>query len=263
MRDRVRVNKNKRRTKISAKFVAIFFILAILFFVTSFSVRQITNSNFFRVKRIKIRGDIGWLEKTTSPLINRNLMNVDLKKVENVLRREHPEIETIVLSKLWPDTIYVRFTLKRPIAIIQGAQDSFLVDSHGFSLSRAKYEKSTDNLPLISGIGRNELERISRLGIDEKLAAAINIIQLFSRPERLGNYKLIRADVSKVSESTFFINKNIASGQCMIQVNVGIGGYVQKLRIFEIFLKKTDFDWSNINYIDLRFKEPIVGLKNG
>lgn len=256
-----RINKIKKKKGSGLKFIAIFLILAIIISVASFSVRQITNSGFFEIKRIKIKGDTGWLEKSVAFLLKKNLLNADLGKAEKILRREHPEIETVVISKLWPDTVYIRFTLKRPLAMLEGSE--LLIDKNGFLLAASKYNGSAGSLPLIYGLTRGEFHKTGRLNSDEKLVSAIAIIQLFSRAQNYGNYRLTKVDVSKVSESAFYIDKKCVSGACAIKVNVGEDSYWSKLGIFKIFLKKADFDWSNVNYIDLRFKEPIVGLKNG
>lgn len=261
MRDRNRTNKPKKKNGTGLKLIAILLILGVIVFVASFLVSQITNSNCFEIKRVKIKGDSGWLEESVRFMLKDNLLNVDLKRSERVLRNEHPEIEAIVLSKVWPDTVYIRFSLKKPLAALEGRQ--LLIDRNGFLLASRKYGDAVTGLPLISGLSRNEINKAQRLDLDDKLFSAIRIIELFSRLENSGNYKLIKADVSKVSESEIFIQKKCRQGDCLIKVNVGEKSYPEKLKIFQIFLKKADFDWSNVNYIDLRFKEPIVGLKNG
>jgi len=261
MRDRNRINRPKKKKGTGFKLIAIGLILGIIVFIASFLVSQITNSNFFEIKRIKIKGDSGWLEESVGFLLKKNLLYADLSKAERVLRNEHPEIEGIALSKLWPDTVYIRFSLKKPLAALEGRQ--LLIDSKGFLLSGRKYADTVTGLPLIYGLNRNDIRGMGRINLDNKLFSAIRIIELFSKLENSGDYKLIKVDISKVSESEILIQKKCRQGDCLIKVNVGENSYSEKLKIFQIFLKKADFDWSNVNYIDLRFKEPIVGLKNG
>ena len=261
MRERNRIKKPNKKKAAGLKLIAVGLILGIIVFVASFLVRQITNSDCFQIQRVKIKGDSGWLEESVGFLLKRSLLYADLSKAERVLRNEHPEIETIVLSKLWPDTVYIRFSLKIPLAALEGRQ--LLIDRKGFLLDGRKYADAVTGLPLIYGLSRNDIRGAGRLYPDNKLLSAVRIIELFSRLENSGNYKLIKVDVSRMPESEIFIQKKCRQGDCLIKVNVGENSYPEKLKIFQIFLKKADFDWSNVNYIDLRFKEPIVGLKNG
>lgn len=261
MRERSRSAKSKKKKAAGLKFIAILIILGIIVFIASFLVSQISNSNFFEIKRVKIKGDSGWLEESVRFMLKNNLLYSDLKRSEKILRNEHPEIERIILTKLWPDTVYIRFSLKKPLVALEGRE--LLIDRNGFLLAARKYGDAVTELPLVYGLSRNEINRVRRLNPDDKLFSAIRIVELFLKLENSGDYKLIKVDVSRVSESEILIQKKCRQGDCLIKVSLGENSYPEKLKIFQIFLKKADFDWSNVNYIDLRFREPIVGLKNG
>jgi cell division septal protein FtsQ len=258
-------NKNNKKSKIGLKFIGLLFILGLLISIINFSASKLINSNFFQINRVKIKGDVGWLEQSVRFLIAKNLFYIDLKKAEAILWREHPELETITLSKLWPDTIYITFSLKKPIAALESSPN-FLIDKNGFLLAKQKYEPKLQNLPILSGINPNQFDRNAqnfRLNPDKKLVSAIELITLFSRSRALSAYQLEKVDVAKLSESTFFIRKNDPQAAVQLKVNIGEGNFKEKIKIFEIFLKKANLDWNTVNYIDLRFKEPLVGLKNG
>ena len=96
---------------------AIFSILVILAILTlNPSFKKIQKSAFFEVRTVVIKGNPGWLEHSVRFLIGKNLFSIDLDKVRNRLKYEHSEIEEISLSRLWPDAIYIKFTLRKAVA---------------------------------------------------------------------------------------------------------------------------------------------------
>ncbi len=251
-----------KRKKVNLFKILLIFSISIVFCLClTCGFKQISNSNFFTIKRVKIKGDIGWLEKSVRFLIGDNLFFVDLGKAKKILINQNPEIDALMLVKFFPDTVYVRFTLKQPVAILEPGQ--LVVDRNGFLLEREKFKSQTiDLLPIISGIPTKQFALKGRL-ISEQWLSALEIINLFGEEQALNDYKLTAVDVKQVSENCFFIKKKTALPQVpAIMVKIGEGNILDKLKMLEFFLKKANLDLDKINYIDLRFKEPIIGLKN-
>lgn len=258
---RSRKIKGSRKTqRINSRFIAAVLILIISFFISVRIWRGVSKSEIFQIKRVKIKGDPGWLEQSVRFLIGDNLLDVDLDKAQNLLKAQHAEIEKVFISKLWPDTLYVRFRLRQPLAIV-GEGEDLLVDRQGWLLSREKYKGEIINLPSIRGISARRLIRKERLNLDEEMLAAFAIIELFSPASVFADFRLIRIDARRVSKCSFLILKDGAEENNKILVKIGEGGYKDKFKMLEIFLKEAKLNWANVNYIDLRFKEPIVGLK--
>ncbi|MEW6009437.1 MAG: hypothetical protein AB1629_07375 [Candidatus Omnitrophota bacterium] len=258
---RYRGPDTKKKKASLFKFFLILFIIVVFSLGIYSCFKKISNSNFFTIKKVKIKGDIGWLEQSVKFLLGENLFFVDLSRAKKILIHQNPEIETINFNKLWPDTVYIRFTLKQPIAILEPGQ--LAVDRNGFLLELEKFKNGkVDGLPMISGIPIKQFALRGRL-ISEQWLNAFEIINLFSKEQALNDYKLTKVEVGQVSENSLFIKKRNASAEVpAIIIKIGEGKILDKLKMLEIFFKKANVDWPRVNYIDLRFKEPIVGLKN-
>lgn len=267
MRYRTPVN-NKKKKRVFLKFFIILFILALLAVLANLTFKSLSKSDLFRIKKVKIKGDTGWLEPSARFIIGGNLSEIDVKRLSRLLQEGHPEIQTITVSKLWPDTVAVRFTLRRPIALIVNGQE-LLIDEKGALLEKEKYRDEkyallVENLPLISGLNLRRSLKSGQLALNPQLACAFEIIRLFSKSAALRDFQVSKIEVKNIPETVVFIRRKGELPETKpIAIKIGERPYDEKLKMFEVFLKKAAVDWNTVEYIDLRFKEPIVGLKNG
>jgi cell division septal protein FtsQ len=230
--------------------------------------KELRRSSLFEIKKVKIKGDTGWLESSARFIIGDNLFSADLNKVAYLLRKEHPEIETVVVSKLWPDMISIRFTLRKPLAVIVNGQE-LLIDEDGALLEKnkynhARYKAFVANLPVIEGLILKPAFKVGRLSRNAQLLSAFEIIKLFSQSSLARDYRLVHISVKYLPETAVLIQRReLSLPSAPLLIKLGERPYSEKLKMFEIFLKKANIDLKNVEYIDLRFKEPVAGMKNG
>ena len=133
-------------------------LIVFLIFLTTYTPNRspITNLRLnikkIEVKNIKTVQKNEILEKL-SYLYDENLFILDTKKIEKKLSSEN-YIETFVLKKIFPDTIRIVISEKKPIAIIQIKKEKFYISSKG-SLFDYKDLDEYSNLPVVFGKGKN------------------------------------------------------------------------------------------------------------
>ena len=110
-------------------------------------------------------------------------------------------------------------------------------------------------LPLITGLrlpkGRMT---IGSLIENEDLQVALGIIRVFRTERALVSYKISKIDVGNLSEIYFYLTESL-------KVIIDEENFRHKLRILALVLSQAKSELNTVKYIDLRFKEPILGKK--
>lgn len=162
-----------------------------------------------------------------------------------------PWIERAVVSRVWPDRVWVAVTERRPVAYarIKGAGGgSLLVDSQGVLLEPlpgAGFE-----LPAADGFTRemSRAERLERVRLIERFTADLDSLEpLYS--ERIGQLDV--TDLKNLTATTVHDDE-------VIELQFGDELFRRR---FEIFLKYVDSwkkQYGKIGWVDLRFEGQVV-----
>jgi len=123
-------------------------------------------------------------------------------------------------------------------------------------------------LPVIVGLETkiSQAKSGKRYNIKE-LALALDIIKEFKVNNTLQKYEIKRIDVANLANVSLFLElldypKGLATTvPGILEVKMGQDGASDKIRVLGDLFNQLNNDLTNIKYIDLRFKEPVIKFK--
>lgn len=225
----------------------------LLFIIARYLVSILETWDYFKVKEVVFlqpnikSADFLYLK-------GNNIFKIDLKKESEYISELYPGYKRIRLVRVLPDRIAVDFLVRRPLAYIR-LYRNFCVDEEGVLLD-VPVGKPGQELPVITGLETKMFG--PRAGTKynlKELSIALDVIKEFSKANDLRIYNISKINVAKASEASFVIADTV-------EVKIGQDNIRQKLNILSSVLTQAKSDFYKIQYIDLRFKEPVVKFKN-
>ena len=188
-----------------------------------------------------------------SKLMGKNIFAVDVKAVQQKLAFKYPQATQLKVMKKFPNQLAIKAKQRSPFAQTRMKNRTLTLDEEGVVLSTTTQQD--DRLPLITGLSPSQ-SRFS-LGMPikgEMMRAALDIIKAFNNSESLTKYKINKVDIENLSKINLFLSN---------QPTIILDGEraEHKMQILSLVLSQTELDLKGVKYLDLRFKEPIIGRK--
>lgn len=140
----------------------LFFV--ILFFFTTFQTKKNTILPIFKIKNIVFLNPVNFEQNIQNNLIdnliNKNLFNIDYKKIDFILNKSN-WIKSYKIKKKYPHEIYFELNEFKPIAIKKQDDGFFLIN--GNFITTNKNIKNKENLNLIQVIGEYETQNLKNI----------------------------------------------------------------------------------------------------
>lgn len=259
----------KSKFKLPIKLIAIIIIIflaigAIIGYIWKF----LKTTDYFKIKDIITRVDS---KVDLSYLKGKNIFSVDLKNESRYILEYYPDCSKIRLVRLLPDRIFVDFIKRKPIGFVK-LYRYFAVDEEGV-LFYSLLQPQDLELPIILGLETKIFgPKSGRLYNVKELMLALNIIKEAKRNRVFKNYKIKKIDVTSTANTSIFLSfsssvSDYPKGQPVskwvdLEVKLGENKIEDKIAILGGLIIQEKFDLANIKYIDLRFKEPLIKLKD-
>lgn len=243
-------------TIFSAKPVLIFLLCAGLFGGAFYGTRYFfLNSPFFTIKEVVVNSSSPYSfrkgEKKVKQLyVGRNIFTVDLKQVQALIKSDFPQLKKVEVRRNLPEILEIDVVSRGPVAVID-TSGGIVIDAEGVVLSVG--EKSRE-LVRIRGISffLNMPSKGKKIP-DRALSRALVLLDGL-RSKMPGNMK----DVEYIDVSG---RNNILLGISGVTVKMGTDDFFRKIDELKEILNDPNMDMRDINYIDLRFKDPVISLK--
>lgn len=229
--------------------------------------KVLTTSPHFNIQEVIVRQegvDLSYLK-------GRNIFAVDLVRNAQTLAARYPDCKRVKIIRVMPSRLYVDFILRRPVALVK-LYRIFAVDDEA-TLFFPGAETREQDLPLITGLETKLFgPKSGKRYAAAELESALEIIK-FARASRVfRGVRIAKIDVSNIANTSFtipvpvvmpgLINDPRRAVYDAVEVRIGYGNIRQKLMILEGVLAQNKNDLSNIKYVDLRFKEPVIKFKD-
>ncbi len=186
-----------------------------------------------------------------SYLRGRNIWSLDLERESRILSAVNPNYKRVKLIRVLPNRILAVFEKRQALAYLK-LYRYFYVDNQRVLFDAAE----PLDLPVISGLGSKLVDPRTGVKYDAReLMLALNIIKAFKSIKPLNAFKIERIDVANPAEAAFFLSAGP-------EVKIGQEEIKNKLNILASLLLQSYKDLADIKYIDLRFREPVVKLKD-
>lgn len=230
------------------------FIIVTLLLVQAFLYR----SDYFKVDAVEIK-DAAVDERTASYISDqllkvykgRNIFKVDLKSTASALYVRFPDAKEITVRIALPDKLVVNMKFRRAVALVRGKR-LYPVDEDGMVLLNAN-PALFKFLPTIDGIEIKPGERTARRGTSYRnLWIALDLLKELKRSKFLAGYSIVNIDASDVKALSFTFKGGV-------RVRIGFENFKSRLGTLKKVLDDPRMVMDKIDYIDVRFKDVVIG----
>lgn len=242
----------KRRLKIPVSTIIIILILlSAIYIFLKFLSGFLWTSEYFNIKTVKVNEK----DIDLSFLLGKNIFALDLKKEAKEISTMYPNYYKVRLVRQLPNGISVKLEKRKPLAYLR-LYRYFAIDEEAVLFNLDSDNALNPNLPIILGLetkifGPKGGKRYCDI---KELALCLDLIREIKGIRGLKDYKIKKIDVSFFPNFSFYILENI-------EIKIGTSNINHKLRLLNSILTNPRQDLSRIQYIDLRFKEPVIKYK--
>jgi len=211
-----------------------------MFLVLKISLEKfLLNFPYFKIKEIEfMEGKID-----LDHLRDNSIFSINLRKISEDLLSKHPQFREIILNFQFPSKLNVRLKEHTAFAKLLLLYGQFLVDEKGRILKR----DPSLVLPEISGLqNRITSPKFYETYTIPELLLSLDLI-------RMSPQEIKRIDATKKEDLTIFLDSGL-------RVKIGDRDYPERLKRLSLILEEAK-DSEDIDYIDLRFSDPIIKYK--
>jgi cell division septal protein FtsQ len=181
-----------------------------------------------------------------------NIFRINLERTALNIKILHPELKDVTVKRSLPGTLIIEVQHRLPVAEIEVDNKYYKVDQEGFVLSA--YTREPDpQLPQILGI-RNSLVLGSILRVSESrgIHDALEILQILDEEGISGKYQISKINVANHRNPSFIIDKDV-------EIKIRREELREKIKVLSESLPSIKLN--EVEYIDLRFEDVIIGIK--
>ncbi|MBP7215713.1 MAG: cell division protein FtsQ/DivIB [Candidatus Omnitrophica bacterium] len=196
-----------------------------------------------------------------------NIFSLDLKKESEYLSQHYPDYRYVRLFRVLPDRLYVDFVRRKAVAKIK-LYRSFFVDNEGV-LFEPQEEPQHDSLAIITGLDTKIFgPKIGKRYSVNELRCALDIIQGIADNRAFNDYMLSKIDAPSFENLTIWLVPRgqkalfaTESKKDLIEIKLSQDNLKNKIVILAGLLSQNKDESATINYVDLRFNEPVIKFK--
>lgn len=214
--------------------------------------QTLTHSPSFKVRAVDIDPSLSFINpRDLESLQGKNLLTVNLNDLQRRLAYKYPQVTQLKIVKRFPDRVLVLAKRRLPFARTVVKNRTLTLDEKGVVLASGAAQ---EDLALISGLPRQDQIDLGMPLRGEELRLALKIIGEFRADPALSAHQITRVDVANLLQIYCYLSSNI-------KVIVDRHEVSRKMKLLGLVLSQKDLDLGHVKYIDLRFKEPIIGRK--
>ena len=181
-----------------------------------------------------------------------NIFKVNSDKVRSYMLNNYRELLDLRFKKAFPDSIIATIILRKPAAELYQRR-YYPIDKDGVILSDVK-DCPDGRLPIIKGVRFNPEKEIGKITDSKRVKGALLLVDELNKSGVLKNHTLVEIDVASLRNIIFFLEDGM-------EVKIGRDHFTARLKNLKEILSDPKLKPADIRYIDLRFKEPVIGPK--
>lgn len=223
----------------------------------------IVSSSYFQIRDIEVVGlsDVRYVDLLREEISGINTFRLDVTALAERIKRKYPHFYSVVVTRVLPSRLVIAAKERVPVAVLK--RDAYyLFDAEGVALSSFSVE-NLFHLPRIDGF-ENKLPNIrvgatyGAPGLSASFALAKILNARRSQIEKSLQGKLhaypMRIDASRPGNLSFYLGEDI-------EIKVGGGDFENRVKLLPAILDSISGELTEVRYIDLRPKEPVVASK--
>lgn len=246
-------NNQKIAVKILQFFMIAVCVSFVVFTIWQATVNYMRTSLIFKVREVVSHQSLQFIRtRTLDRLIGQSIFDVDLEYVQRRLQMEYPQIDHLRIYRQFPNRIYIDAVRRDPFAVVLLKRQQLLVDKDGTILSFSAPPNT--KLPIIAGLNFEQIPPAGKPLHHPDLNLAISIIRTVKDNPKLESMPVVSLDLTNLSEI-----QGVLANQ--LKIILAEDNVQQKIAMLGIVMSQGKIKPEEINYIDLRFKEPVIGKK--
>jgi len=234
--------------------VIAWFFLAFLVFSTYIKVKGFfLTSPIFAVREVMVDASIQFIDmRELRKLKGKNIFHIDLDQLAKKINSRYPQIAQLRIVREFPDRIKV--LAKKRFAFLQLAiRGKYLVlDHEGVVMYFTR--QPAPHLTVLKDVG--ELINIT-MGAPVQargVNVALEVLRAIKNHPRLSRLEIVFLDVSNLSRIEAHLSNHF-------RIIIDQENVADKIDMLAVLLSGNKIDFNQVQYIDLRFKEPVLGEK--
>ncbi len=228
--------------------------VAVIFVLIAAIYLFLGNSRYFKLDTIKVIDKSHATALKAGDLLSiykgRNIFGIDINSLSSKIKRDTPVIKHAIVKRVLPNKLEIDIIPRVPIAKIK-SHGYFPIDRTGMVLSP---EIKTEKLPIITGFSIWLNPKVGTPLENPQVRNAFLLIDALGESAILSDYAVSAIDVSNYRNLSFYLENGI-------EVKIGSEDFLDRLNRLKTTFAKPELDKENIKYIDLRFKDVVIGGK--
>jgi len=216
----------------------------------------VKNSSYFKLEDIVVIDKSKIADVNALDLLKvykgRNIFDIDLKALSTGIAQERPIIKKAVAKRILPNRIEIDIVSRIPIAVMFIRGKAMYIDKTAIVIKSGDYNKNL-KVPEITGFRIWMRPHVGEKIEGEKIKKALELISAIKKVSLGSENPVKRIDISDVKNLRFFVDG--------IKVIIGGESFTDRLKRFKKNINNPNLDKRNIKYIDLRFKDVVIGPK--
>ncbi len=228
--------------------------VAVIFVLIAAIYLFLGNSRYFKLDTIEVIDKSHATALKAGDLLSvykgRNIFNIDIDSLSSQIKRDIPTIKHAIVKRVLPNKLEIDIIPRVPIAKIKSHR-YFPIDRTGMVLSP---EIKTEKLPIITGFSVWLSIKVGTKLENPQVRNAFLLIDALEESAILSDYAVSAIDVSNYRNLSFYLENGI-------EVKIGSEDFLDRLNRLKTTFASPKLDKENIKYIDLRFKDVVIGGK--
>lgn len=180
-----------------------------------------------------------------------NLFAIELSSIAKQIKHRHPEYEDVFVRRVPPDRVDVLLKERRPVMQIKLAK-FYPIDKNGFVIPYAQ-DNAYPNLPVVIGVEPQEAQ-INNCSSSLRVKKAIELIAMIRTERFPWQRRLQRLNLTSLNDISLLLDNGL-------EVKIGGGFHLERLGRLAQVLDEIKMKGLSPSFIDLRFRDVIIGPK--
>ncbi|MFH0826669.1 MAG: hypothetical protein V1923_02095 [Candidatus Omnitrophota bacterium] len=259
----------KNKLKFPFKKIRFYVILfVVLISMGVYALNFVRTLDQFKIAEIRTGSDSPF---DFSYLKGRNILDLDLRKESAKILQYFPECKRVRMVRILPNRIYIDLIQRKAVALVK------LYKVFGLDEDLVLFEVPVGEdamnlgLPVITGMDTKIFgPKVGRKYDIKELKIALRIIEEAKSNRALRDCKIRKIDVHQMTHISIFIIPGPSDSDYMdstlrnegLEIKLSPDRVRSKIAMLANLMVAAKKEWNKIKYIDLRFREPVIKLKN-
>lgn len=226
-------------------------ILLVVVFIKCFFI-LLENLPYFNIKKIDIATNVPFdINDLEGQIINKNIFKVDLVKLKETIQKRYPQLKFVRIIRIIPNKLLIEAKMRIPAFQFRFGS-YFTISQEGIVLMKLGNNRIKG---LIEVVGLNPEPKTFKVGANLNSKRFVLVSSILKELYQLGflrRHPVNTVDVTDPKNTILFIEGNI-------EVRMGFEDFGKRLKALGDLLNDPKIDPKKIRYIDLRFKDVIIG----